>query len=200
MTASARAPPTGSSRGVVMVDVARLAGVSQKTVSRVVNGAPHVRPDVRERVNRAIEELGYRPNVPLRRWRGSAATRLVCWLLGTRFLDRRDGSSPSSMRPTAGLHHGSDFGAGFVCAQCRRWDRRVVEAGVEGLGGGGADPSDRYRPRATCRIARGDERWLDHRCSASSRGGRRPGRSLSRADRLPPRFGARDGLARGGAT
>jgi DNA-binding LacI/PurR family transcriptional regulator len=49
-------------RGVVMVDVARLAGVSQKTVSRVVNGAPHVRPVVRERVNRAIEELGYRPN------------------------------------------------------------------------------------------------------------------------------------------
>ena len=57
--------PTGTrgSRGVVMVDVARLAGVSQKTVSRVVNDAPYVRSDVRERVNRAIEELGYRPNV-----------------------------------------------------------------------------------------------------------------------------------------
>ena len=56
---------TGSrgSRGVVMVDVARLAGVSQKTVSRVVNDAPYVRPDVRERVRRAIDELGYRPNV-----------------------------------------------------------------------------------------------------------------------------------------
>ena len=49
-------------RGVVMMDVARLAGVSQKTVSRVVNDAPYVRPDVRERVHRAIEELGYRPN------------------------------------------------------------------------------------------------------------------------------------------
>ncbi|SEQ73678.1 LacI family DNA-binding transcriptional regulator [Microlunatus flavus] len=49
-------------RGAVMVDVARLAGVSQKTVSRVVNGAPHVRPDVAERVHRAIVELGYRPN------------------------------------------------------------------------------------------------------------------------------------------
>jgi DNA-binding LacI/PurR family transcriptional regulator len=46
-----------------MVDVARLAGVSQKTVSRVVNDAPYVRPDVRERVRRAIEELGYHPNV-----------------------------------------------------------------------------------------------------------------------------------------
>ncbi len=50
-------------RGVVMVDVAKRAGVSQKTVSRVVNNAPHVRPDVRDRVNAAIEELGYRPNV-----------------------------------------------------------------------------------------------------------------------------------------
>jgi len=57
--------PTGTrgSRGVVMVDVARLAGVSQKTVSRVVNDAPYVRPAVRERVRRAIEELGYHPNV-----------------------------------------------------------------------------------------------------------------------------------------
>lgn len=49
-----------------MVDVARLAGVSQKTVSRVVNNAPHVRPDVREKVSRAIEELGYLPNVAAR--------------------------------------------------------------------------------------------------------------------------------------
>ncbi len=54
--------PTASSR-VVMVDVARRAGVSQKTVSRVVNNAPYVRPDVRDRVNQAIAELGYRPNV-----------------------------------------------------------------------------------------------------------------------------------------
>src|SRR4029450_11391734 len=63
MMASALSSPGGGTRGVVMVDVARLAGVSQKTVSRVVNDAPYVRPDVRERVNRAIEELGYRPDV-----------------------------------------------------------------------------------------------------------------------------------------
>src|SRR5918993_5145034 len=50
-------------RSAVMIDVARVAGVSQKTVSRVVNDAPHVRSDVRERVQRAIEQLGYRPNV-----------------------------------------------------------------------------------------------------------------------------------------
>ena len=46
----------------VMTDVARLAGVSQKTVSRVINNAPNVRASVRDRVNAAIEALGYRPN------------------------------------------------------------------------------------------------------------------------------------------
>lgn len=51
----ASAPPS-------MIDVARVAGVSQKTVSRVVNSQPHVRAAVRERVEAAIEALGYRPN------------------------------------------------------------------------------------------------------------------------------------------
>ncbi|HET9873457.1 MAG TPA: LacI family DNA-binding transcriptional regulator [Propionibacteriaceae bacterium] len=57
---------TRESRGVVMVDVARLAGVSQKTVSRVINDAPHVRPEIRDRVLAAIAELGYRPNLAAR--------------------------------------------------------------------------------------------------------------------------------------
>lgn len=50
----------------VMMDVARAAGVSQKTVSRVVNRQPNVRPEVRERVEQAIRELGYRPNAAAR--------------------------------------------------------------------------------------------------------------------------------------
>lgn len=57
---------TRDTRGPVMVDVARLAGVSQKTVSRVVNDAPHVRPEIRARVQAAIAELRYRPNVAAR--------------------------------------------------------------------------------------------------------------------------------------
>src|SRR5690348_1636712 len=43
-------------------DVARRAGVSPATVSRVLNSAPSVRADYRERVLAAIGELGYRPN------------------------------------------------------------------------------------------------------------------------------------------
>src|SRR5665648_928254 len=50
----------------VMTDVARLAGVSQKTVSRVINDAPNVSANVRERVTAAIESLGYRPNAAAR--------------------------------------------------------------------------------------------------------------------------------------
>ncbi|MEU5634610.1 LacI family DNA-binding transcriptional regulator [Streptomyces rishiriensis] len=44
------------------VDVARLAGVSQKTVSRVFNDEQYVSADVRRRVLEAAEELGYRRN------------------------------------------------------------------------------------------------------------------------------------------
>jgi DNA-binding LacI/PurR family transcriptional regulator len=45
-----------------MADVARAAGVSNQTVSRVVNGAGYVRPETKERVLRAMRELDYRPN------------------------------------------------------------------------------------------------------------------------------------------
>ncbi|HET7668256.1 MAG TPA: LacI family DNA-binding transcriptional regulator [Mycobacterium sp.] len=46
-----------------MRDVADRAGVSAKTVSRVVNNDRYVSADVRERVERAIEELQYVPNM-----------------------------------------------------------------------------------------------------------------------------------------
>ena len=45
-----------------MLDVARAAGVSHQTVSRVLNGHPSVRTETRARVEAAIEELGYRRN------------------------------------------------------------------------------------------------------------------------------------------
>ncbi|WP_035804280.1 LacI family DNA-binding transcriptional regulator [Kitasatospora mediocidica] len=50
----------------VMVDVAALAGVSHQTVSRVLNGSPHVRAQTRERVLAAIRKLDYRPNTAAR--------------------------------------------------------------------------------------------------------------------------------------
>lgn len=47
-------------------DVARLAGVSYQTVSRVLNDSPSLRPETRQRVQEVIEEIGYRPNAAAR--------------------------------------------------------------------------------------------------------------------------------------
>jgi DNA-binding LacI/PurR family transcriptional regulator len=57
---------TGATRPPVMADVARLAGVSHQTVSRVLNQHPNVRPQTREKVLAAIRELAYRPNAAAR--------------------------------------------------------------------------------------------------------------------------------------
>ncbi|GHJ43722.1 LacI family transcriptional regulator [Catellatospora sp. TT07R-123] len=51
-----------AARAAVMNDVARLAGVSHQTVSRVLNNHPSVREETRERVLRAVAQLNYRPN------------------------------------------------------------------------------------------------------------------------------------------
>jgi DNA-binding LacI/PurR family transcriptional regulator len=62
-----------------MRDIARVAGVSQSTVSRVLNDAPTRVPiaaDTRERVMVAARELGYRPNPHARSLRG-ASTMLI---------------------------------------------------------------------------------------------------------------------------
>ncbi|MFJ9561079.1 LacI family DNA-binding transcriptional regulator [Streptomyces fuscichromogenes] len=49
-------------RSVSIFDVAKAAGVSHQTVSRVVNGSPKVRKATRDRVLEVIGELGYKPN------------------------------------------------------------------------------------------------------------------------------------------
>jgi DNA-binding LacI/PurR family transcriptional regulator len=55
--------------GVSLKDVAALAGVSVRTVSNVVNRFPHVAPDTRARVEQALEQLNYRPNLAARNLR-----------------------------------------------------------------------------------------------------------------------------------
>ncbi len=52
--------------GATIKDVASAAGVSAMTVSRVLNAEPNVRPATRERVQAAIVELNYRPNLSAR--------------------------------------------------------------------------------------------------------------------------------------
>ena len=59
-------PSEAVSRPLVMADVAARAGVSHQTVSRVINRHPSVAPHTRARVEQAIAELGYRPNIAAR--------------------------------------------------------------------------------------------------------------------------------------
>lgn len=56
---------------VSIKDVARVAGVSDKTVSRVVNREPNVTADTIEKVRLAIDDLGYIPNLAARSIRSS---------------------------------------------------------------------------------------------------------------------------------
>lgn len=54
--------PHRAARRPTIEDVARVAGVSRSTVSRVLNGGRHVRPEVISSVNRAVGALGYTVN------------------------------------------------------------------------------------------------------------------------------------------
>lgn len=58
----------------ILVDVAKAAGVSAPTVSRVLNGTKYVAPELTKRVQEAVERLGYRPNVAARSIRSGKRT------------------------------------------------------------------------------------------------------------------------------
>ena len=102
---------------VTIQEVADLAKVSPKTVSRVINNEPRVRSDTRARILEAIETLKYRPNLNAR---GLASNR--SFLIGL-FCEK----------PGDYL---SEFQAGAV-ARCRRRRRRVRPAGHQD------DPAER---------------------------------------------------------
>jgi LacI family transcriptional regulator len=61
-------------------DVARLAGCSIKTVSRVINDEPHVTKETRTRVQSAIRAVGYAPNISARRLAQNKSF-MICVLL-----------------------------------------------------------------------------------------------------------------------
>ncbi len=113
-------------RQPVMADVAKLAGVSHQTVSRVLNGAPHVRPDTRERVLAAIRELDYRPN--------SAARALVTRRSQTLGVVSFDSTlyGPASMLD--GIERAARSAGYFVSvASLRSLDSRSVQEAVDRL-------------------------------------------------------------------
>ncbi|MFQ6392160.1 LacI family DNA-binding transcriptional regulator [Nocardia sp. KC 131] len=119
-------------RPAVMIDVAKRAGVSHQTVSRVLNDSPRVRPETRERVLRAVEELDYRPNAMAR---GLASRRSK--VLGVVTFDTVL-YGPASMllgieRAARAAHYGVSI------ATLQRADRAEVLDAVETLADQGVD-------------------------------------------------------------
>ena len=64
-------------RSSTIDDVARAAGVARVTVSRVLNNGSNVRPETRERVRRAVEELGYSVNQQARALASGSARQIM---------------------------------------------------------------------------------------------------------------------------
>ncbi len=105
-------------------DVAKLAGVSIKTVSRVVNREPNVRESTKDKVERAIKQLNYRPNVSARNLASNRAR-----LIGLVYDDPSAYETPSSgyvMRMQHGvLRVCHDAGFELLIHPCNYRDRQV---------------------------------------------------------------------------
>jgi DNA-binding LacI/PurR family transcriptional regulator len=127
--------PSGRSRqrrGAVMADVARVAGVSHQTVSRVINGSDSVRPETRERVLRAMRELDYRPN--------SLARALVTgrsWTLGVVSFDTTLYGPASTLFGIERAAHAQGYFVSIVSVTSL--DRDSVLGAVAQLRGQGVD-------------------------------------------------------------
>ncbi len=90
-------------RPVTIIDVAREAGVSPQTVSRVINDKTDVAAATRQRIQGLIETMGYRPN---RNARGLVSSRT--WVIGLLITDITNPFFPEVVRgiETVALGHG----------------------------------------------------------------------------------------------
>lgn len=139
-----------------MSEVAARAGASLKSVSRVVNGEPHVSPELDARVRRAIVELGYRPD---RRARGLAADSNDGRLIG---FVQVDAANPWFAAVYRGLEDAALKQDGIVIAGSTDADpereaaliETLMEFRVDGLVVAAAEGSDDFLRRE---IARGTQ-------------------------------------------
>jgi DNA-binding LacI/PurR family transcriptional regulator len=129
VAASARGQPTKP----LMVDVARRAGVSHQTVSRVLNNHPSVRPQTRAGVLAAIRDLGYRPNAAARTLVTGRTNALGVISFDTTLY------GPASM--LYGIERAARPGYSVAIASLQAFDRRslldaverLLDQGVEGI-------------------------------------------------------------------
>ena len=109
-----------------MIDVARLAGVSQQSVSRVLNGGQHVSAEVRARVEHAIRVLGYRRNTAAR----ALATRKTM-SLGVVCVGTSQYGPSQTLNGIAEAAHENEYGITLVTL--RDTDRASMRKGLEDL-------------------------------------------------------------------
>ena len=129
---AAASPRPGKSRPAVMTDVARLAGVSYQTVSRVLHDSPHVRGDTRDRVLAAIRQLDYRPN--------SVARALVTGRSNTLGVVTFDTTLYGPASTLLGIEQAAhDAGYGVSVSSLRSLNRQTVLAAIQQLRDQGVD-------------------------------------------------------------
>lgn len=118
--------------GPTISDVARLAGVSQMTVSRVINGEGNVRPSTRDVVNEAIAELRYSPNPAARSLAGGGQCRI-----GILYSNPSAGFLSEFL--VGGLDQASRNDTQLVLEKCEvgqhevETARRLVNSGIDGV-------------------------------------------------------------------
>ncbi|MGE5598403.1 MAG: LacI family DNA-binding transcriptional regulator [Bacteroidota bacterium] len=111
---------------ITMKDVAKKAGVSVSTVSRVLNNRCWVRPEVREHVWQVIREIGYQPNMAAQTLVKGGATRQIGLLVW-------DITSPYYAEIALGVEEAA-YQAGYMVMLCnyldfgRRDEDRYIEA------------------------------------------------------------------------
>ena len=119
-------PAPRSNRPPVMADVAKLAGVSVQTVSRVLNDGDYVAATTRERVLKAIALLGYKPNV--------AARTLVTGrsrMIGVASYDTTLYGPASTLAAIERAAHSADYFTSIVTLQSL--DRESLASAIERL-------------------------------------------------------------------
>jgi LacI family transcriptional regulator len=105
-------------------DVARRAGVSVATVSRVLNDNPKVKPNLRARVERAMRELNYQPSALARGMRSQTAQ--VIGLIGP---DIGNPFFTSLARAIEDAAHQSQYGL-LLCNSDKDPDKERQYAGI----------------------------------------------------------------------
>ena len=118
--------PERQTKKATLYDVAESAGVSYQTVSRVINGSPHVSPQTLERVQAAIRKLDYQPNRAARTLASRRSNTLEVVFFGITLY------GPTRML-TGVERSARELGYQLIYSNVEDDDPRVVEAAINSL-------------------------------------------------------------------